>query len=392
MTEPSKGGAHQVARVAQALLFPAIVAGVFVGVLPRITDLDRVWGEITSLDGFAFIVLGALAAWNLVTYWPMLIAAMPGLTLAQAAVVCQSSTTVAMTVPGGGALAVGVSYAMYTSWGFTPAQVAMSAMATFLANMLFKLVLPIVAVALVLAQGEATDAFIGTAAAGAAIAFVVVVGLSVVMRSDRLARGAGRMAAGVASFARGVAGRKPVIGWADAASRFRAQMTSLLKDRWLPLTAAEIVSQLSVFAVMLASMRFVGVPGVSWAQSLAVFALVRLASAFLIIPGNVGLAELGYIGGLVLAGAGRAEAVASVLVFRFLTYFVQIPIGGVTYLVWQRNRRWRGALRSSDEPDAPQAARAVQDEPDDERPDRLSEEGADGHEKHPRVPATHQRA
>jgi len=98
--------------VLRLLLFPAVVAAVFVGVLPRIADLDQVWAAIGSLTSAQYLVLALLAAWNLLTYWPMLVAAMPGLTLAQAAVVCQSSTTVAMTVPGGGALAVGVSYAM----------------------------------------------------------------------------------------------------------------------------------------------------------------------------------------------------------------------------------------------------------------------------------------
>src|SRR5213592_2347907 len=137
------GGAKRVLRVVRMLLFPAIVAVVFVGILPRIADLDRVWAAIGSLTSAQYLVLALLGAWNIVTYWPMLVAAMPGLSLAQAAVVCQSSTTVAMTVPGGGALAVGVSYAMYTSWGFRKAQVAMSAFATFVANMSFRLSLPV---------------------------------------------------------------------------------------------------------------------------------------------------------------------------------------------------------------------------------------------------------
>src|SRR5438552_14951548 len=45
---------------------------------------------------------------------------------------------------------------------------------------------------------------------------------------------------------------------------------------------------------------------------------------------------LEYVGGLVLAGGGRTEVVAAVLVFRFLTFFLQIPLGGFTYLAWRR--------------------------------------------------------
>jgi uncharacterized membrane protein YbhN (UPF0104 family) len=81
---------------------------------------------------------------------------------------------------------------------------------------------------------------------------------------------------------------------------------------------------------------------------LAVFAVVRLASAVPVVPGNVGLAELGYMGGLIIAGGSRAEVVASVLLFRFLTYFAQIPIGALTYLRWRYGSGQRS--RSVDTP------------------------------------------
>ena len=31
---------------------------------------------------------------------------------------------------------------------------------------------------------------------------------------------------------------------------------------------------------------------------------------------------------------------AAALLFRLLTYVLQIPLGGVTYLIWQRNKTW----------------------------------------------------
>src|SRR5215211_949403 len=122
MADGARTTRRRVLRVFRIALFPAIAIGVFVGILPRIADLGDVWAVITDLSTFEVAV-----------------PAMPGLTLGQAAVVCQTSTTVAMTVPAGGAVAVGVSYRIYTSWGFTAAQVALSAMVTFVANMSFKL-------------------------------------------------------------------------------------------------------------------------------------------------------------------------------------------------------------------------------------------------------------
>ncbi|HYG73306.1 MAG TPA: hypothetical protein VEC15_13625, partial [Actinomycetota bacterium] len=56
-----------------------------------------------------------------------------------------------------------------------------------------------------------------------------------------------------------------------------------------------------------------------------------------------GVIELGYIGGLVTAGGNEAEVVSAVLLFRVLTYGVQIPLGGFTYLVWRARTSWRAA-------------------------------------------------
>jgi len=324
-----------------------VVVAVFVGILPRIADLDRVWSIIASMSAGEVALLVGLAVWNLVTYWPMLVAAMPGLSLGQAAVVCQSSTTVAMTVPAGGAVAVGVSYAMYTSWGFSRAQVALSALGTFVANMSFKLMLPAISLGLLAATGGATDEELPAALAGLGGFLAGFGALVLMLRSEGFALRAGRAASAVASWFLQIVGRPPARAWGDTAVRFRIRIIDLLRTRGLFLAAAEVVSQLAVYLVLLASVRFTGTPNavVSWAEVLVVFAFIRLATAMPIIPGNVGIAELGYIGALVVAGSGRTEAVAAVLVFRFLTYFAQIPIGGLTYLVWRRRTHWRAPAK-----------------------------------------------
>jgi uncharacterized membrane protein YbhN (UPF0104 family) len=92
---------------------------------------------------------------------------------------------------------------------------------------------------------------------------------------------------------------------------------------------------------------------------LAVFAFARLLSAAPITPGGVGVVELALIGGLYAAGRGsadvpidvfRAQVTAATLLFRTLTYGIQIPLGGFTYLVWQRKATWRKAAPVNPEP------------------------------------------
>src|SRR5207244_2787375 len=67
-------------------------------------------------------------------------------------------------------------------------------------------------------------------------------------------------------------------------------------------------------------------------------------------PGGLGLVEFTYIGGIILAGRGRtdvspdifhAQVAGAVLLFRALTYGVQIPLGGFAYLIYRATSSWR---------------------------------------------------
>jgi putative heme transporter len=134
--------------------------------------------------------------------------------------------------------------------------------------------------------------------------------------------------------------------------RFRAEGTRLIADRWLALSLSTVASHMGLYLVLVLAVRDVGISAreVTWAQVLGVFAFVRLLSALPITPGGLGIVDLGYIGGLVLAGRHQtdvpgavfqAQVTAAVLVFRALTYGMQIPHGAFAYFIWQRRRNWR---------------------------------------------------
>src|SRR4030095_7746868 len=127
---------RRLGRLVRGAISLAIVVGIFVGVLPRIADLDKVWAIFRGLTWREDLLLILVAAWNIVTYWPVVVNAMPGLSYRQAILVNHSSTSVAMTLPAGGAIAVGVSYAMYTSWGLRMREIAWSAVLSGSRNMI----------------------------------------------------------------------------------------------------------------------------------------------------------------------------------------------------------------------------------------------------------------
>ncbi len=110
-------------RVVSAIVSLVIIVGIFYFVIPLIADYDEVFATISAMTTSEITSLVLIGLWNLVTYWFVIVAALPGLRLREAAVVNQASTAVSNTLPAGGALGVGLTLAMLTSWGFTIAAI-----------------------------------------------------------------------------------------------------------------------------------------------------------------------------------------------------------------------------------------------------------------------------
>ena len=324
---------HVVYRWGRIGLAVALVVGIFAAVFPRIATYSAVWRSLTRLSGSELLLVAAVALFNLLTYWLQSVAAMPGLTLVQAAVVTQTTTTVANTMPGGGAIAVGVGFAMFRSWGFTDSEVALYTLVTGVWNVFAKLGMPVVALALLAVGGRATGALVTASLVGVGTLLVAIVLFALSLRSERYARAIGDRLGTVVSALLRPFRRGPVRGWDRAAVDFRRQTIELLRRRWLALTGATLLSHVTLYLVLLVCLRVLGVPesDVSWIEALGVFAFGRLVTALPVTPGGLGVVELAYVGGLVVAGGDRADVVAAVLLFRAVTYALQIPLGAIAY-------------------------------------------------------------
>jgi uncharacterized protein (TIRG00374 family) len=352
---PAKKKHNPVWRAVQIVLSVVIVVGIFAYAIPKFADYSKVWAAAKTMTPLEYASLIVVTLFNLITYWWQQMAAMPGLGFWQAAVVNQTTTSIANTIPGGGVIAVGVGYTMYRSWGFRTSQIALSALVTGIWNIFMKLGLPVLALALLAIEGSASSGLVVAALIGVAILAGAIVLFALMLWKKELAR---RIGAGLGRFASiflRLLRKRPAKDWGEAAVRFRRQTITLVAKQWLPLTLSTVVSHLALFIVLLLALRHVGVSAqqVSIAQVLGVYAFGRLITALPITPGGVGIVELGYIGGLVLAGGPRPEVVAAVLIFRTLTYGLQIPLGGFTYLIWRANKSWRKPPTPEPEASAP---------------------------------------
>jgi uncharacterized membrane protein YbhN (UPF0104 family) len=343
MHKPTRAGKKTVVRIVQALVSIVIIVGVFFYFVPTIANYSDVWATVQGLTMMQIAALAGVTLLNILTYWLQMVAFMPGLTLAQAAVNNQTSTSVANTLPGGGAIAIAVAYAMFRSWGFSDTEIVLFTLDTGVWNMFLKLGLPLLAFFLLAITGHASGASVVPALIGLAALLGSITCFALILWKKKFAFSIGSRLGRAVSAVRKLLRKPPVGSWGEDAVRFRKQTNALVARRWLAMTASTVVSHLSLFLVLLLALRYVGVSSgqVSWSQVLAVFAFGRLASAIPFTPGGLGVVEAAYIQGLVIAGGAHARVVAAVLVFRALTYGIQIPLGAITYVIWQRMKRWR---------------------------------------------------
>jgi uncharacterized protein (TIRG00374 family) len=335
--------------VVQGLLSLVLVVAIFYYLFTKI-DLAQTWAAITDMTWQELTTLSLLAIWNLCTYAFVWMTVTPGLGFWRAMVMTQATTAVANTVPGGSAIGIGMTYSMLGSWGYSRSRTTTAVLVSGVWNSFIKLGMPVLALALVLLQGGAGGGRVLAALVGIAGLVASIVVFALMLRSEDDARRFGLLAGRVASRLLGMVRRGPVTGWELATVKFRNRTIDLVGHRWISITVWSLVSHLSLYVVLLACLRDVGVSDteVGWAEVLAVFAFARLITAVPITPGGAGLVEAALIGGLIGAGGDKSQVAAAVLIYRALTWALPILVGIGCY-GWWRRQAW-----TTPRPTAPQ--------------------------------------
>lgn len=322
----------------------AVVIVTFAVVLPKIASYSDVWRVLRTLDTWWILALAATVVLNVVTYVPPWMLALPGLRFRQALPFTQASTALTYVAPGGGLVGMAGSYGLLRTWGFGPNEVARAVTVTGIWNQLANLLLPVVAVMLLGIEGG-RDALLTTAAVVGASVFTGTVGLlAVVLWTDGFARAVGELAGRVASRVLRVVRKGPVSGWPEGFVTFRRGTVDLIRRRWHWLTVAAILGNLTVFLVLIVSLRAVGTEPteVTLIEAFAGWALARALQLIPLTPGGVGPVELGLTAILVGFGGPNAEVVAAVLLYRALTILPTLLLGLATLGAW----RWLGPGRA----------------------------------------------
>jgi uncharacterized protein (TIRG00374 family) len=329
----------RVRQTVKGVLSTVLVVAIFYFLFRKI-DFGEVWAEIRGLTWLELATLLALAVWNLFTYsFVWMSVTTPRLSFGRAMMMTQSTTAVANTVYGGAAIGIGMTYSMFSGWGYSRSRTTTAVLVSGVWNSFIKLGLPVLALVLVALQGDAGGGRVTAALIGLAGLVLAVLVFGLVLRSEAMARAVGLRAAAVVSRIARLFGRPPVHGWELATVKFRSRTVELIGRRWAWITITSLVSHVSLYLVLLTALRHLGVSQaeVSWAEVLAVFAFARLATAVPFTPGGAGVVEAVLIGGLVAAGGDAARVTAAVLIYRALTWGLPILVGIVMYVWWRRS-------------------------------------------------------
>jgi putative heme transporter len=307
----------------------AVIVATFAYFLPAIADYRDVWAVVKELSWEWVAALLVAAALNVLTFAPPWLAVLPGLRFGPTLMMTQAATALSIVVPGGAAVGIAGAYGLLRRWGYRAADVARAVTLVSLWNQLANLAYPILALFLLTATGAETAVLATAAFVGVAILGIVIAALVLVLYSNRMAEDIGEAAARLASWVQGRLRRDPVAWGGASFGRFRTEAVGLLRRRWHVLTLATLAGSITVFVVLLVSLRALDVSSaeVSAAEAFAAWSLARILGSIPITPGGIGVVELSLTATLIGFGGDNAGVVAAVLVYRFLTMVPTIVLG-----------------------------------------------------------------
>jgi uncharacterized protein (TIRG00374 family) len=328
-------------RIGGLVLGVALVAGIFVGVIPQFASYRDAWAAMARMSPGWWAAIAAAAVLGLgLVVWPFQ-AALPRLRFWPGFMQVQTSTAVSTTVPAGGAVALGLTYRMFGSFGFPAVAITSAVATTGIWNLGFKLALPIVAVELAAATGHSTGGAVGVSLLGVLVIALLGTVLWLIFRDEASARRLGRHGDRIVNWLLRPFHRSESDRVERAVLSFRDTSAEVIRERGRLLTAAVLASQLAVFILVLFCVRAAGVPAgqVGFVPVLLSFAVARLAGALPVTPGGLGSVDASFTGMLIAFGATSSQALAADLVWRATTYFPPILLGIVTYVLWRRGLR-----------------------------------------------------
>ncbi len=289
---------------------------------PRLREIGWWW----------FPLMLVLEAGSFVCLWVVMWVAVRRASMWQIATSQLASNAFGRVVPGGGAAAGALQYRMLVDAGAPRGSTATGLTAANLLTFGVLLGLPLLAVPAVL-EGRVDAGIRSLLVWAGMILLALIAGGVVLVVTDRPLRRIGMIVQRVRN--RLWSRRPPMTGLPARLVEERDLIVRVVGARWKLALAGSLGKTLLDFAVLAVALRAVGADAALSLVLLSYFT-AQLLVQIPITPGGLGFVEAGLTGSLALAGVSGGDAVLATLAYRLFSYWLPIPLGGVSWWVFRR--------------------------------------------------------
>ena len=312
---------------------------IFWKVIPTIGNYSEAWDALKSMSLAALIAVGISVVVYLTCYGFPFMAATPGLRFWPSEQINQAAFAISNGVPGGGAVGLAFQYGMLASYKITPAAATSAITAVSIWSTFVTLGFPILGVLAVTVAGDNGSSYVLGGLLGLALLIAVILGFTLIMRSEAAAIWIGKLGNRVVGPLRGRIKSLKGLDLVGPLTSFRRSMYQVLKRRWAALTLAQVAVSFTQFLILYVALRGIegwDEPGTPILLVFAAFAISQLGLMIPITPGGLGTVDAAMIALLVSFGVPEGTATAADLVWRACSFVPQIIIGILALVSWSK--------------------------------------------------------
>lgn len=244
-----------------------------------------------------------------------------------------ASNSFGRVVPGGGAAAGALQYRMLVDAGSPRGSTATGLTATNLLIFGVLLGLPVLTLPAIIEGLSVDRTILRILIFGLMLLAAIVIGSLLLTVTDVPLRWVGSRAQKLHN--RVFTKRPQVTGLPELLVRERDIIIGVVGERWKRALLASVGRWMFDYAVLICALAAVG-DQTPLALVLLAYFVGQMLVQIPITPGGLGFVEAGLTGTLALVGVSTGDAVLATLAYRLFSYWLPIPIGGVSYVVFRR--------------------------------------------------------
>jgi putative heme transporter len=330
-------------RLQRGLALLVLLAG-FGAIVVKRALVGDVISELRSLRATAvFLLLGLVVAHRLLNAL-LHRAATPGVSFRSMLVAAESYSGASHSFAGGASVGTALRVGMYRSWGIDGFGIAASIVASSVFPSFAMWILGgAYSLPLVLGgHADRNETIVGLASIpfvlGPIVFWTILLSHgSAVKWGQRIIGSVGRRLVRLRSRRLREFGAQGVDVASKGLEEVRRRGRRLVRSNGLLMLGSAISAQIVLALILLAS---------CWALApeanlpivtvLRTFAMLRVLSSFVPVPGGIGIVDVGLVAALETAGMGSAEAVAAIALYRALTFLLPLVSGPICAFAWWR--------------------------------------------------------